>query len=218
LLVENSASVVLISGGETLLPGSTGALYFNSWVSGYRFLPDGSAGKSNGFINPAPNKPSLLMDGSGAFFRKPKPQYVGVTPVVATDHGISNDGTGDQARAINELLSSYLGSVIFFPAGVYLVESTVHIPVGSKIIGSGWSQIMGTGSAFEDGSDPTVVVRVGQKGDQGVVEITDMLFTVKGATAGAVLMEWNVHESTQGSGEFWPFPRFIPRASRSDIL
>lgn len=27
-----------------------------------------------------------------------------------------------------------------------------------------------------------------------------MLFTVKGSTAGAVLMEWNVHESTQGSG------------------
>ncbi|KAF7172832.1 hypothetical protein CNMCM5623_004961 [Aspergillus felis] len=162
LLVENSASVVLISGGETLLPGSTGALYFNSWVSGYRYLPDGSAGKSNGFINPAPNKPSLLLDGSGAFFRKPKPQYVGVTPVVATDHGISNDGTGDQARAINELLSSYLGSVIFFPAGVYLVESTVNIPVGSKIIGSGWSQIMGTGSTFEDESNPTVVVRPAQ--------------------------------------------------------
>ncbi|KAF4152017.1 hypothetical protein CNMCM6069_002746 [Aspergillus lentulus] len=197
LLIENPASVVLISGGETILPGSTGALYFNSWVSGYRFLPDGSAGKSNGFINPAPIKPSLLVDGSGAFFRKPKPQYVGETPVVATD------GTGDQAMAISELLSSYRASVIFFPAGVYLVESTVHIPVGSKIIGSGWSQIMGTGSAFEDESKPNVVVRVGQKGDQGVVEITDMLFTVKGATAGAALMEWNVHGSNQGSAAMW---------------
>ena len=27
-----------------------------------------------------------------------------------------------------------------------------------------------------------------------------MLFTVQGATAGAILMEWNVHEGTQGSG------------------
>lgn len=42
--------------------------------------------------------------------------------------------------------------------------------------------------------------RVGKKGDVGSVEISDMLFTVKGATAGAILMEWNIHESTQGSG------------------
>jgi len=28
-----------------------------------------------------------------------------------------------------------------------------------------------------------------------------MLFTVQGPTAGAILMEWNVHESTQGSGK-----------------
>lgn len=202
LLVEDSASVVLVSGGDTILAGSTAAQYFNSWVSGYQFLPDGSGGKTTGFVNPTPDKPSSLLDSSGAYFRKAKPQYEGETPVVATDNGVSNDGTGDQSSAINSLLESNVGSVIFFPGGVYLVESTVKIPVGSKIIGSGWSQIMGTGSAFEDVDNPTVVVQVGDSGDEGVIEITDMLFTVKGATAGAVLMEWNVHESTQGSGEY----------------
>jgi hypothetical protein len=30
--------------------------------------------------------------------------------------------------------------------------------------------------------------------------MTDLLFTVNGPTAGAILVEWNVHESTQGSG------------------
>ncbi|GAB1197984.1 hypothetical protein APSETT444_007290 [Aspergillus pseudonomiae] len=203
LLVENSASVVLISGGDTILEGSTGALYFDSWVSGYRYLPDGSGGRSSGFMSQKPDKPSSLLDGSGAYFRRAKPQYESETPVVATDHGVSNDGTGDQSAAINSLLSGNVGSVIFFPAGVYMVESTVKIPVGSKIIGSGWSQIMGTGSTFEDVENPTVIVQVGDKGDQGVIEITDMLFTVKGATAGAVLMEWNVHESTQGSAAMW---------------
>lgn len=44
--------------------------------------------------------------------------------------------------------------------------------------------------------------RVGKRGDVGSVEISDMLFTVKGATAGAILMEWNIHESTQGSGNY----------------
>jgi hypothetical protein len=59
---------------------------------------------------------------------------------------------------------------------------------------------MGTGSYFGDIKNPKVMVQVGQPGDSGVLEIVDMLFTVKGATAGAILMEWNVHESTQGSG------------------
>lgn len=35
------------------------------------------------------------------------------------------------------------------------------------------------------------------------MEISDFLFTVKGATAGAVLVEWNVHESIQGSVAMW---------------
>jgi hypothetical protein len=145
LLVEDSASVVLISGGDTLLEGSTDALYFNSWSSGYRYLPNGSGSKVSGFIDPAPEKPDELLDSSGSYFRRAKPQYESETPIIATDHGISNDGTGDQSDAINSLLSSNVGSVIFFPAGVYLVQDTVKIPVGSRIIGSGWSQIMATG-------------------------------------------------------------------------
>ena len=61
---------------------------------------------------------------------------------------------------------------------------------------------MGTGSYFGDLKNPKVMVQVGQPGDSGILEIVEMLFTVKGATAGAILMEWNVHESTQGSGKF----------------
>lgn len=141
-----------------------------------------------------------MLNSNGAYFTRPKPQYEGTTPVVATQNGVSNSGTGDQTAAINALLSGNVGSVIFFPAGVYLVSGTVHVPVGSKIIGSGWSQIMGTGSYFQDQSNPKVMVQVGSAGDSGVVEISDMLFTVKGPTAGAILVEWNVHESSQGSG------------------
>lgn len=203
LLVENSDAVVLVSGGDTILPGSAGALYFNSWASGYRYLPDGSGGKMTGFVDPAPDKPSSLLDGTGAYFQQSKPQYETEAPISATAHGVSNDGTGDQTAAINALLAGNAGSVIFFPGGVYLVEGTVKIPLGSRIVGSGWSQIMGTGTYFQDVDDPQVLIQVGDEGDSGVIEISDMLFTVKGPTAGAVLMEWNVHESAQGSGK-WP--------------
>ncbi|KAF4186957.1 hypothetical protein CNMCM7927_004692 [Aspergillus lentulus] len=203
LLVENSQSVVLVSGGDTILAGSSGPLYFNSWANGYQTLSDGSSGSRTGFVSPAPRKSPGLLDSSGAYFSRSKPQYAGSTPIVATDHGVLNDGTGDQTAAINSLLAANAGSIIFFPGGVYLVKGTVHIPVGSIIVGSGWSQIMGTGSYFEDAKNPKVMVQVGNDGDSGVIEISDMLFTVQGSTAGAILMEWNVHEISQGSAAMW---------------
>lgn len=203
LLVEDSASVVLISGGATLLAGSSGPLYFNSWANGYQFLRDGAGGKKTGFVDPAPAKSRSLLDSSGAYFSQPKPQYPGQNPIVATDNNISNDGTGDQTAAINNLLASNVGSTIFFPGGIYQVQGTIKIPVGTIITGSGWSQIMGTGAYFGSTDSPQVMVQVGKSGDSGVIQISDMLFTVKGATAGAILMQWNVHESSQGSGKVY---------------
>lgn len=47
------------------------------------------------------------------------------------------------------------------------------------------------------------MVRVGQPGQSGSVQIQDMLFTVQGATAGYVLMEWNIAQSSQGSAAMW---------------
>lgn len=33
--------------------------------------------------------------------------------------------------------------------------------------------------------------------------VLDFLFTVKGDTRGAILVQWNIHESTQGSAGMW---------------
>lgn len=205
LLVENSDSVVLVNGGETILAGGAGALYFNSWGMGPQYLSASGSGTSQtGFVNLAPSKPAGLIDSStGRYFTRTKPQYEGASPIVATDNGVSNDNSGDQKDAINSLLANNVGSVIFFPAGIYLVKGTVHVPAGSIIVGSGWSQIVAVGSFFEDESDPQVLVQVGVQGDSGLVEISDMLFTVRGPTAGCILMEWNIHESTQGSAGMW---------------
>jgi len=64
---------------------------------------------------------------------------------------------------------------------------------------------MGTGKKFQNERSPRAVVKVGAKeGEKGTMEIIGMLFTVKGPTAGAILMEWNVHEDKQGSGKITP--------------
>lgn len=62
---------------------------------------------------------------------------------------------------------------------------------------------MATGAKFQDVNNPKVAVQVGQIGDVGVIEIQDMMFTVSGPTAGAVLVEWNVYEISQGSVGLW---------------
>jgi hypothetical protein len=99
-----------------------------------------------------------------------------------------------------------------------MVRGTIEVPVGSIITGSSWSTIMAEGSYFEDESDPQVMVRVGERGDSGVIEISDMLFTVKGPTAGCILMEWNVHQSSQGSAAMWDSHFRVGGNAGSDLL
>lgn len=62
---------------------------------------------------------------------------------------------------------------------------------------------MATGDKFQDINNPRVAVQVGNSGDIGVIEIQDMMFTVSSPTAGAILVEWNVHEIIQGSVGMW---------------
>jgi hypothetical protein len=114
-----------------------------------------------------------------------------------------NDGTGDQATAINTFLAKAKdgNKIAYFPAGIYQVGTTVFIPTGSRVQGSSWSQIQGAGFYFSDMTNPRVMVQVGEKGDVGSMEIVEMLFSVKGSTAGAIMMEWNVAAVSQGSGE-----------------
>jgi glucan 1,3-beta-glucosidase len=51
----------------------------------------------------------------------------------------------------------------------------VKIPVGTHLVGEGWSVIMAGGAAFNDQKNPKVAVQVGTAGDKGVLEITDVM-------------------------------------------
>jgi glucan 1,3-beta-glucosidase len=207
LLVEDSASIVLVSGGETIFPGTSGQITVEQWAMGGAYLDEyGDRQYLTGYVNPTPSKPISLLDGSGRWFTQSKPLYANIASgnvVVATANGVDNNMTGDQTSNINSLLAKNVGSVIFFPAGIYIVQGTVFVPEGSIIVGEGWSQIMATGSYFQDQNNPNVMIRVGNAGDTGSVQIQDMLFTVQGGTAGCILMEWNIAQSSQGSAAMW---------------
>jgi hypothetical protein len=156
------------------------------------------------------------------FFTRRRPQYtnIGLTQIFdVTQYGAVGDGQTDNTAVFNSILAIAvnMSSVVYIPFGVYKITDTVQIPVGSRIIGQVWSQIMATGPKFETESNPRVAVQVGQVGDVGVVEIQNLMFTVSGPTAGAILVEWNIHELSQGSAGMWgkqfPLPPVLCRPS-----
>jgi hypothetical protein len=47
--------------------------------------------------------------------------------------------------------------------------------------------------------NPKPLLIVGEEESRGAVQMQDMLFTATGATAGVILVQWNIAEDTQGS-------------------
>lgn len=60
------------------------------------------------------------------------------------------------------------------------MTNTITIPAGTQIVGEAWSVIMAGGSAFSDENNPLVVIKAGDVNSEGVLEISDMLFTTAG--------------------------------------
>jgi glucan 1,3-beta-glucosidase len=141
LNVQNVEFLVYVGGGTNYLLVSGNTLNVKSWAMGKRYTSIEDSGSYQiGFIDPAPSKPAALLDSTGKFYTRSKPQYEKLSAgslITVTANGVSNDGTGDQTNAINSILSKNVGTPIFFPAGIYLVKGTVFIPVNSVLVGEG---------------------------------------------------------------------------------
>lgn len=203
VVVDGVDRVVQVEGGDTLLT-SSGTI--DLWATGRVY--NGSTPSEMTGAATAPAKGASLLS-NGNLYVQSRPQFEDYSAsqfLVATrDGGCSNDGTGDQTDCINAFLQKAVSSTLiaYFPAGIYQVGGTVLIPTGSRVQGSSWSQIQGTGFYFSDMANPKVMVQVGNRGEIGTMEIIEMLFTVRGNTAGAILMEWNVAASSQGAAAMW---------------
>jgi len=178
-----------------------------------------SAGQKNEFIPgaslpfPSPLPSSLVTSdpskpfGTKIYHRK-RPEYptLGSSQIFnVREYGAAGDGVSDDTAVLNKIfdIAANLSAIIYIPCGVYVITDTVLIPLGSRVVGQAWPQIMAVGEAFGDANRPKVAVRVGERGDVGVVEIQGIMFTVRGETVGAVLVEWNVHEGGQGWAGLW---------------
>jgi len=124
--------------------------------------------------------------------------------LIFSEFGVTGDGYTDDAAALQAVINANIGKIIYLPHGAYILGSTVHIPVGSRIIGELWSLLMAGGdSFFKNSADPKPMIQVGNPGDVGTVEITDVMFSTRGAQPGAILVQWNIRGSQAGAAGIW---------------
>ena len=225
LMVQNAlmndvdAFVTEAESGKVLLAGDGDAeeiLPIKSWGFGRVTDTSGNTTFVSGGEVAAPNSASMLtrpglsssIRDTEYYFTRQRPRFVnlgGCDLVDVKAWGAKGDGKIDDTVALNRAFEAAadMSAIVYIPYGVYVIKDTVTIPVGSRVIGQAWPQLMGTGAKFEDISKPRPIIRVGVPGNQGVAEIQSVMFTVRGPTAGAILVEWNVHESFQGSAGLW---------------
>ncbi|KAJ7787182.1 pectin lyase fold/virulence factor [Mycena olivaceomarginata] len=192
-------------GGAVLLAGGTTTI--TSWGQGNIYTGSNGTGTfTQGYIAAA-NKPSVLLDSAGNIFGRTHPQYAQYAVdqfVSVRDQGAKGDGVTDDTAALKKIFAAFAGcKIIFFDAGTYIVTSTLTIPAGTQMVGEAWSVIAGKGSTFQDMNNPKPVVQVGAPGSSGLVEITDIIFSTIGPAGGAIVVEWNVKQTTQGGAGMW---------------
>ncbi|KAL8845804.1 MAG: hypothetical protein Q9221_009057 [Calogaya cf. arnoldii] len=202
------SAAIIGAEGNTILPGGK---TIASWAQGHAYttgtdsaanatcIPGAAPSASRQIIQgalTAPKKPASLLNSKGAVFERSKPQYESVPSssfVSVKAAGAKGDGKTDDTAAIQAIFDKAKpDQIVYFDHGAYVITSTVKVPKNIRITGEIWPLIMASGAAFSDQNKPTPVFQVGQPGDEGAVEISDLIFETKGAAAGAILMEWNV--------------------------
>ncbi|KAG6001336.1 hypothetical protein E4U21_004434 [Claviceps maximensis] len=189
--------------GKTILAPSA---LVDHWALGPTYSSKGERSFSEGSKIAGFHKHGALLDSKGNYYERAKPQYedhpVGDF-IHVKDFGAKGDGVTDDTVAIQAALYASRGQILFIDAGSYIITSTVVVPLGSRIVGETWSQLVAAGKYFEDASDPKVMLKVGNDGDVGPIEMQDLIFTNRGPTAGLIMVEWNVRADRPGSAALW---------------
>lgn len=223
---------VALSGVTTVVADTSGTVYLSGagqsridqWVQGpvYSGSADASARSfSTGGKIGRYRREWGLLDSSGAYFERPKPQYEERPAgdfLHVKDFGAVGDGQTDDSDALQGALYASQGKILFIDAGSYILTKTVVVPAGVRVVGETWSQLVASGPGFADATHPMVMLRVGATpGQVGNVEMQDLIFTTKGPMAGAVLVEWNMAADAKGSAGMWDCHARIGGATGTDL-
>ncbi|KAK3311641.1 glycoside hydrolase family 55 protein [Chaetomium strumarium] len=197
VMYTNVPTVLQGANGQPLLLGDAeGTVYDGGYARGNTYAPHGpSLLEGRGF---AFSQLSSLKVGN-CYYERSKPQYEDYPAsafISAREHHAAGDGSTDDTDSLNTLFRQAANStsIAFLDAGYYKVTDTVYIQPNTRVVGEGLAAvIMGVGEKFSDPTNPRPVVQVGRPEDVGFVEISDIIVSTQGPTAGAILIEYNLN-------------------------
>ncbi|KKK12676.1 putative exo-beta-1,3-glucanase [Aspergillus rambellii] len=202
----NSGSTVSLNGNAVLTGSVT-----NTWVHGNMYSGGSTSPINEQGLGVTTARTDALLGSDSKYFTMAPPtysqyssgQFINIKSV--SGYPVMGDGATDDTTNINAILSQYAGcKIVYFPAGTYIVTGTIFVPAGSIIVGDAYaSAISATGSNFWNPNAPTTMVKVGNPGDVGVAQFTDMLFTVADVLQGCKMVEVNIAGSSPGDVGFW---------------
>ncbi|GLA17146.1 hypothetical protein AnigIFM62618_004269 [Aspergillus niger] len=150
---------------------------------------------------------SSLLTSSGSVFEKSKPLYASYAAssfVSVKSAGAKGDGTTDDTAIIQSVLNNATeDQIVYFDHGAYIITDTIKVPKNIKITGEVWPMLMAYGDKFSDQKNPIPMLQVGEAGESGSVEISDLVLETKGPAPGAILVQWNLQAASQGSVGMW---------------
>ncbi|KAJ9136814.1 Pectin lyase-like protein [Pleurostoma richardsiae] len=205
--VDMSGAPVAVQASDSKATLLAGGGTVSSWVQGRTYSSVGASSAVQ-TSQTAVTKPDSLLDAAtGKVFTRVKPQYEDLPAssfVSVKSAGAKGDGTTDDTAAIQAVLNNATtDQVVYFDHGAYIVTDTIKVPKDIRITGEIWPLIMASGTAFADQANPKPVLQVGQPGDVGAVELSDLILETAGPAPGAVMIEWNVKQSSQGAAGMW---------------
>ncbi len=205
VILKGGSKVASFAQGHAYTTGSEAAANASTCVAA---SPSASSQNIQGVLGAVP-KPTSLLNAQGAVIERSKPQYEGVPAssfISVKSQGAKGDGITDDTEAIQSIFNSAkTDQIVYFDHGAYVISKTVKVPSNIKITGEIWPLIVASGPAFADQNQPAPVFQVGQPGDSGCVEMSDLIFGTVGPQPGAILVEWNLAEPTgnQATSGMW---------------
>ncbi|KAF1947648.1 pectin lyase-like protein [Clathrospora elynae] len=195
----NNVPIAVMGSGATVLQGGT--VTIQAWGQGNKYSPNGPE-KLQGPITTA-SRPQGLLDGD-KYYSVSKPQYENLNAgdfISARGAGATGDGRTDDTNAVQNAIKTAVAQnkVLFFESGVYKVTQTIYVPPGSRMVGETFPSIMGSGATWSNKDNPVPIIQIGQPGESGHIEWSDMIVQTQGATPGAKVIEYNLN-TDRGSG------------------
>ncbi|TIA19995.1 glycoside hydrolase family 55 protein [Aureobasidium pullulans] len=203
------SNATILEGNQKIASWAQGRVY-TAYESSYEennltcYGPAAKFDRVQQLVEPPPKSPSLLTP-DGSFYTRSRPQYEGVPVenfISIKTYGCAGDGVTDDTACVQSFLNSIrTDQIAYIDYGAYVIRDTINFPIPIKVQGELWPYFMVDGSApkFSDQNNPQVAFRVGQPGQVGDIELVEIMFQTLGAAPGAILMEWNLAQSSPGS-------------------